>query len=188
RFASRNRRTGEIQYARRPSIQSRAMRPGCSISARMLRHRRPSRSVIAPTLSAIRCAKRRCSGRNRRWPQATQYSPCIASPQLAQVAFAIGPPRPCPAPIPAQKSRHEKTPGAGRGFSSRLPPLPRWVVELLGLGGLHDLVGLGLGLRGGGLELALGDLADGLVGLDGAADDFLADADRALDVLARNLH
>src|SRR5690606_31119465 len=158
RFASRNRRTGEIQYARRPSIQSRAMRPGCSIRARKLRHSRPSRSVSVPRLSVTRWARRRSSGRKRRWPQAAQYSPCIAAPQFAQASLvAIGPPR----PLGRGRLQHKKTPGREAGGfgvakveASRLPPL-------LLLGGLHDLVGFGLGLRGGGLELALGDLADG---------------------------
>src|SRR5690606_34887813 len=91
-------------------------------------------------------------------------------------------------PIATQNDPAQKNPRREPGVFVAASAAPRWVVGLLGLGSLHDLVGLGLGLRGSGLELALGDLADGFVGLDGAADDFLADADRALDVLAGNLH
>src|SRR5690606_23132585 len=52
----------------------------------------------------------------------------------------------------------------------------------------HGVLRLGLGLDGGGLELGLGQVGDRLVGLDRGAEDFLAHADAALDVLAGNLH
>src|SRR5690554_5900349 len=55
-------------------------------------------------------------------------------------------------------------------------------------GALGRRGGNALGLLGGGLDLALGDLADGLAGLQRAGEDFLAGVDTALDVLAGNLH
>src|SRR3546814_11455827 len=76
---------------------------------------------------------------------------------------------------------------AGEGPRGWVPG--RWSGLLArGLGGTLDgFLGLGLDLGGGRLDLGLGDLGDGFVGLQGAAEHFLAGADGALDVLARNL-
>src|SRR5699024_10353877 len=88
-------------------------------------------------------------------------------------------------------SGHEKTRPLARPGSRG-----RWLPERGGsrswgsglLGGLGRLGGDALGLLGGGLDLALGDLADGLAALQAVGEGFLAGVDAALDVLARNLH
>src|SRR5690625_2606478 len=86
-----------------------------------------------------------------------------------------------------------KNPAASAaGFRGRT----RWLPERGGsrsvgsglLGGLGCLRGSALGLLGSGFDLALGDLADGFAGLEGAGKNFLAGVDTALNVLAGNLH
>src|SRR5690606_33256493 len=83
----------------------------------------------------------------------------------------------------AARERDRGTPGTPSPGSPGAVLLARLAGGGLG-GGLDGLAGLG----GGGLDLALGDLRDGLVGGHGLADDLLAGADRPLDALARDLH
>src|SRR5690606_38472487 len=91
--------------------------------------------------------------------------------------------------IGTKKTRQPGLPGFDAGERPRGRCRPFDAGLLAGLGGALDgFLGLRLDLGAGRLDLGLGDLGDGLVGLDGAADHFLAGADGALDVLARDLH
>src|SRR5690606_4916703 len=97
---------------------------------------------------------------------------------------------PRPPEAGAQKNPAACAAGFGTRERDRVGRLPdRLELELLaGLGGALDgFLGLGLDRGAGRLDLGLGDLGDGFVGLQGTAEHFLAGADAALDVLARNL-